>query len=430
MPTGKVDSPLENLKLMRDSGLLRTQPQGDRARRREGLGRRGEDMRHRTWLFVLLVLSIGAAGGGRAAEEQASGKRTVLTAGDLEMILRCSDDGVHLISLCDSVADQQLLAVNPLPLFTLKLRHEESKQDVSLTADAGWNQTEVLSSQADGGLEIRCQRPKDERLGDLRVVALATPDRQAGAIRWKFNVENPSKQCSIRRVVFPQLALAELGPPGAVFVPRAPGEVQPGLWQREFRYRGTYPDGWASMQFMAAYRSSAESPPTPQRNTGLYLAVHDPLGSTKDIIAESRPSDRAVLLSYDHPAADMGRPGNDFQLAGEAVWQLLRGDWFDAAMIYKDWVQREARWFPKLTAEGRADTPQWMRELPVWVMTGGVPKDASRTWKSLRDSWTSRSASTGTSGTRSPSTTTIRITFPPRRDLPRRSRGFSPRGCT
>ena len=28
----------------------------------------------------------------------------------------------------------------------------------------------------------------------------------------------------------------------------------------------------------------------------------------------------------------MGRPGNRFELSGEAVWQLLRGDWFDAAV--------------------------------------------------------------------------------------------------
>jgi hypothetical protein len=70
----------------------------------------------------------------------------------------------------------------------------------------------------------------------------------------------------------------------------------------------------------------------------------------------------------------MGKPGNPFQLSGEAVWQLLRGDWFDAAIIYRDWVRKQAKWFPTLTTEGRADTPQWMRQLPVWVMTGGAPE--------------------------------------------------------
>jgi len=118
------------------------------------------------------------------------------------------------------------------------------------------------------------------------------------------------------------------------------------------------------MQYMAAYN----------RETGLYVGVHDPFGSTKEVSAKSNPSDRTVLLSFDHPVPNMGSPGAGFELAGQAVWQLLRGDWFDAAVIYRQWVRKEARWFPKLGPDGRADTPLWMRELPVWALGGGPPK--------------------------------------------------------
>jgi hypothetical protein len=65
--------------------------------------------------------------------------------------------------------------------------------------------------------------------------------------------------------------------------------------------------------------------------------------------------------------------GNRFQLCGEAVWQLLRGDWFDASVTYRDWVRREAKWFPKLGPDGRDDTPPWMRGLSVWALGGGTP---------------------------------------------------------
>ena len=47
-----------------------------------------------------------------------------------------------------------------------------------------------------------------------------------------------------------------------------------------------------------------------------------------------------MTLAFEHPAANMGVGGNGFELSGEAVWQLLRGDWFDAAVIYRDWVRR------------------------------------------------------------------------------------------
>ncbi|MFH1924160.1 MAG: DUF6259 domain-containing protein, partial [Planctomycetota bacterium] len=101
----------------------------------------------------------------------------------------------------------------------------------------------------------------------------------------------------------------------------------------------------------------------------------DPPASTKDIRVEGRPSDRAVVLSIDHPVPDMGAAGNRFKLSGEVVWQLLRGDWFDASITYRNWVRKEAQWYPKLTAEGREDTPAWMRELSCWALSGGAPGD-------------------------------------------------------
>ena len=101
------------------------------------------------------------------------------------------------------------------------------------------------------------------------------------------------------------------------------------------------------MQFMAAY----DQP----RNTGLYVAAHDPLASAKNLLVESQPRERRVVLSFPHPAEEMDRPGNDFRLAGEAVWRIVRGDWFDAAMVYRDWVRSSARWWPKLGPDGRAD---------------------------------------------------------------------------
>jgi len=80
-----------------------------------------------------------------------------------------------------------------------------------------------------------------------------------------------------------------------------------------------------------------------------------------------------VVLRYEHPVPDMSLAGNRFELSGPAVWQLIRGDWFDAAVTYRDWVRREAKWYPRLTAEGRPDTPLWMRELSAWALGGGTP---------------------------------------------------------
>ena len=287
-------------------------------------------------------------------------------AGDLCMLLRQQTNGVRLLSLYDSACREELLGTNPPPLFSLMLRQVASKKEARLGADDGWRRTTLR--QTPDGIEARWQEPADESLAGIAVVAAARADRRNHAWHWKFRVENRSADWSVWRVVFPQLALADFGTNGAVLFPRGPGEVQKNLGHRTFRYSGKYPDAWCSMQFMAAYRDG-------EKPTGLYVAVHDPWGSTKEIILQSDADTGSTQMRFDHPAPDMGRAGNDFKLSGEAVWQLLRGDWFDAAQIYRAWARKEAKWWPRLAAEGRTDTPLWMRELNAWAMTGGAPEE-------------------------------------------------------
>jgi hypothetical protein len=117
------------------------------------------------------------------------------------------------------------------------------------------------------------------------------------------------------------------------------------------------------MQFTAVY--------DPGRKTGLYFAAHDSLASPKQMVVEERWPDAGIRLALAHPVAEADKAGSRFVLPGEAVWQRLDGDWFDAALIYRDWVRKVARWWPQLSAEGREDTPRWMRELSVWTTNWG-----------------------------------------------------------
>lgn len=287
-------------------------------------------------------------------------------AGELLLTLRSATNGIGVVGLRDVAWNEQLLATNALPLFSVTLRHAQTKEELRLSAEDGWRDTTVRRKR--NGLELQWRRPANEKIGAVAVTATAALDRRHSAIRWKFRVENASADWSVWRVVFPQLALADLGAKGAVLFPRGPGEVQAGVLQRAFQYHGEYPGGWCAMQFMAAYCEG-------DKPTGLYVGLHDPFGSTKDLEVTSDPATRSARLAFDVPAPDMGRAGNDFALEGEAVWQLLRGDWFDAAMIYKDWARRQARWWPRLGREGRSDTPPWMRELSAWALSGGAPGD-------------------------------------------------------
>jgi hypothetical protein len=215
---------------------------------------------------------------------------------------------------------------------------------------------------------VRWSQPADEALAGLSVTATVSPDARASALRWKLRVDNTSTNWGVWRVVFPQVALADLGTNAAVLFPRGPGELQRGVWDRPFSFHGNYPGGDCSMQFMAAYREG-------EKPTGLYVAVHDPWGGTKDLAMRSDPATHTVRLSFDHPAPNMGLAGSRLRarrrgrLAAPARRLVRCGD------DLQGMGAAEAKWWPRLARDGRTDTPRWMRDLNAWAMSGGAPAE-------------------------------------------------------
>ncbi|NLG49278.1 MAG: hypothetical protein GX552_04110 [Chloroflexi bacterium] len=290
-------------------------------------------------------------------------------AGDLALTLVQVEGGILLRGLADTATQRALLIDEPLPLFQLTLRHVGTAEEKTLVADGGWQYAHVARTAQ--GFSAEWARPDDAALAGVRVQATATADAKRHAWRWKLQVENTSADWSLRRVVFPQLALSKPGDDGLALVPAGPGQLREDAWETAFSQVANYPAGWMwGLQFLAAYATK----PAP---TGLYVGIHDPYGSVKDLQMEGDPTALALRLTVDHPVPNMGRPGNPFFLQGEAVWQLLRGDWFDAAVIYRDWASKNARWWPRLGAEGREDTPLWMRELSLWAQGGSAEDQAA-----------------------------------------------------
>ena len=330
-------------------------------------------------ILSLLASAVLSAGPLCAAVSSPARSQTttemVCVTGDLHAAFRSTTNGLGLDRLWDA-STQATLATNTAPLFSLVVRQAGTEKDRTITASEGWRETRLRKTRS--GLELRWVMAADEALAGLAVQATARCDARRSALHWSFRVDNRTRDWSVRRVLFPQLSLADLGDNAAVLFPRGPGEVQRGVWRRDFHYRGNYPDGWCCMQFMAAYREGDGA-------TGLYVGLHDPWGSTKHLELKSAPTSRVVRLAFEVPASDLNQAGNDLALNGEAVWQLLRGDWFDAARLYKTWAQKDARWWPRLTRDGRTDTPLWMRELSAWVMTGGAPGECVPGVKRFRE---------------------------------------------
>ncbi len=290
---------------------------------------------------------------------------TRLVAGDLAFSVAQGTGGLRLESLYDLGRKHEFLATNSLPLFNLTLRHAGTQDEARLVADNGWQRTSIELHR--NRLELRWEKP-DHKFGAITVSAIASAHPRQSSFDWDIKIENKGSEWGVWRVVFPQISLASLGEEAVVLFPRGPGELQSNVWKRPFTYHGNYPGGWCSMQFMAAYGCGPEA-------TGLYVGLHDPWGSVKDLALESDPASQSVRMRVDSPAPNMGVAGNGFTLSGKVVWQLLRGDWFDAAMIYKSWAAKEARWWPRPSRGERTDTAPWMRQLNVWAQTGGAPAE-------------------------------------------------------
>jgi hypothetical protein len=319
------------------------------------------------WVALLAIgLTVEASAQDAAAVQTPSNARTrsALDAGDLRLAIERGPEGIRVTSLLDAANSIELLPANPDPLFMLVLREVASGKEIRLDAASGWMETEVVTLASPTRLRLRWQQARDPQLNGIRVIAEAIADAAIHAIRWQLQVENDSAGWSVWRVDYPRLAVGDLGPDAEVFIPRGPGEVQRALWQRAFQFRDTYPGAWMTMQFMAAYDSS--------RKTGVYVALHDPLGNTKDLAVESRPEEKAVAFLFEQPVENMGKAGNCFE-GGEAVWRVLRGDWFDAAVFYRDWVRARAMWYPSRNDGAIAESASAMREIDAWAVGGGDP---------------------------------------------------------
>ena len=296
---------------------------------------------------------------------------TKVNAGHLTLTLEKSTHGIAVLQLSDTSTGTNFLTSDPLPLFTLKLREISSGKEVQLTSKTDW--TSAATQSSPGGAELIFVKSDADSGLMLLVTAKVTTDNNNDSLSWKLDVSNNSTNWSLMRVVFPEVMINELGEDGSVFLPRASGEVVKGIWRTAYEHERLYPDPWMTMQYMAAYTGDGAA--------GLYIAAHDPMGGPKQMTVRSHPDERKVHFRYDMPAANMTKAGNDFEVTGEVVWQLFRGDWFDAAEIYRDWVRGNAEWFPELTEDGRGDTPEWARDVSIWCRgfgDGRVVPDAIR----------------------------------------------------
>lgn len=284
-------------------------------------------------------------------------------AGLFRLIFQRMEGGIRLAALIDLQSGRQWLASESLPFFSLVLKNSLTGEQVEVDAVRGWS--EVTIGESPDGFELVLRDPEAIAPESLEVCLRAALQENRSALAWTLRVVPKGKTWGVWSAQFPRLAMAEPGENGCLFLPRGPGEAAQNVWRREFDFHQMYPNGWCSMSFFAFYTQPAGG----EAGRGLYMGFHDPRGSAKDYQLKSDPARGRLEFDCDYPAEGRDRAGNAFEMPGKLVWRFFDGDWYDASILYRDWVLKYGAWIPE--GKEREDTPAWFRDSLVWFRLRG-----------------------------------------------------------
>jgi len=292
------------------------------------------------------------------------------------------DKAGGLASLFDLRAGREMLASKGEPVWRLTLEDAEGK---AFAADASAPPTAMRADRKAGRLTVEWRPlrgtgdvPKAEQ--DKLTVTIVAELSPNGPLRLTAKVEN-NTSLTLAEMTWPELHLGPLGDEASddVFV----GALSAGvMWRNPYETLqgiggALYPNGWIDIPLLILYDEAG----------GLVMMAQDPFGSQKYVEAAGDAGRRAVRTAFRWPAPDHTIAGNDFAPPGRVeIAPLGAGqDWYDAAMIYRAWAEAEAGWWPQRGKAGRPDTPEWMRDMPVWALGGGAASECVQAVKAFRE---------------------------------------------
>ncbi len=142
--------------------------------------------------------------------------------------------------------------------------------------------------------------------------------------------------------------------------------------------RGNYPAMWCGMQWQAVWDEA--------NGRCFYMGAHDPHTGAKFITMRGQPAKSSVWLALTHRLAwDGADPGAESEMPGAVVWKAMPGDWYNAALYYRDWARTHSRSYPEMGPEGRRSTPDWFKKLGFIVRTYGYAQEATNDVRTVMD---------------------------------------------
>jgi hypothetical protein len=192
---------------------------------------------------------------------------------------------------------------------------------------------------------------------NLTATLVITVDDSSPLTSWQLSINNP-EQITIESVALPSIAgIGQLSDNPAndyLVFPSLSGVLfqDPAhnfALNRGYGGGGNYPNGYNNMQFLAYY--STES------GAGVYLASEDSAGYTKTMNAGKLGTD---WMNLAHAYVPPFRLATDMTVPYVVKLGVFHGDWYDAAMIYRNWALQQP-WVQNGPLVANTDVPDWYK---------------------------------------------------------------------
>jgi hypothetical protein len=286
---------------------------------------------------ILSVEGLMIRGSGRIDEIKLLTDIThpIIEKNPLEVTIEKRESGIEVSSIQD---EKRELLNQAISLFKLSLHHTINEQNQTISANSGWKDISIEGSEANRS--FRLSHPLDETLPD-NLTATISLQIEGHKSTWDLSVEGLGEHYSLIEVEFPNFNIKTSGEDN-FFIPYHFGKLikNPANTIDYHGINALYPRGWgATMQFMAYYN----------QKYGLYLGFHDPKASLKTFMAQQENS--GVHIGSTIPIPNQLIANNSWNMSGAFVLEAFQGDWYDASLIYRDWVYKKADYRPIDTPE-------------------------------------------------------------------------------
>jgi hypothetical protein len=276
------------------------------------------------------------------------GDSVVLASGLLKAGIAVREDGVSLLGI--DLGDFSLSEDRPvLPLAKMLVQELSTGVLREVSAEKGWATVRVTRRETSVLVYLDGHSGVTD-LGFYIEARAVKPNR----IEWETRVINNNPGWTVLWASYPGVNFRGGDP--ALIIPADSGRKITMPYKRCYSWSAPYASYSSSMPLFGLYDESKKT------DNGLYVCVHDGTGARKEqFVKFSRDCGYIENL---YAAENRGKGANSFALRGRLVQEIFSGDWYDIAMIYRDFVHTRADWLP---LHGREDTPRWMRDVPMYL---------------------------------------------------------------